>query len=61
MMHTGRKGWGVYLKIIGVWGREYDVLTLDIDLVVGPYRPEKNFMLIFEMKNAFFFLTFFKI
>ena len=47
MMHTARKGWGAYPNIMGLWGREQDLLTPDIDLLAGPHRPKyssgKNF------------------
>ena len=47
-IHIGRKGRGSYIKIIGVWGRVYDVLIPGIALVAGPHRPEnsakKNFL-----------------
>ena len=43
----GRKGWGSYIKIIGVWGRVYDVLIPGIALVAGPHRPENSARKIF--------------
>ena len=49
-IHIGRKGWGSYIKIIGVWGRVYDVLIPGIALVAGPHRPENSAEKIFLLR-----------
>ena len=58
-IHIGRKGWGSYIKIIGVWGRVYDVLIPGIALVAGPHRPKnssrKNFFIDFDGPKYDFF------
>ena len=46
-IHIGRKGWGSYIKIIGVWGRVYGVLIPGIALVAGPHRPKNSAKKIF--------------
>jgi hypothetical protein len=46
-IHVGRKGWGSYINIIGVWGRVCGVLIPGIALVAGPHRPENSAEKIF--------------
>ena len=58
-IHIGRKGWGSYIKIIGVWGRVYGVLIPGVALVAGPHRPrnsaKKFFYIDFDGPKCHFF------